>query len=420
MWAGLLLALCLPLGAARALEPTEVMVLANRRSPAGCALAREYLVLRGIPEANYLEVAASLDESCSQADYREDVARPVRAFLASRAGPASIRAIAVFHGIPLKVQPDPDWRARDEGEQARLERELTGLDAEIASLAVGAPGRATAEDRARALRFHLDVFRRFDGRAALDSELALVLAPPYPASGWVSNPFYPGHRFRFPEIERSQVLMVARLDGPDPATVRRIMDDTLAAEARGLTGHAYFDARYPWNPDAGASAYAVYDRSLHAAAYRVRHNQALPVALDDQESLLGSGEAPEAALYCGWYSLERYVDAFTWQPGAVGYHMASGECATLRAAAPTRWCQSLLARGAAATLGPVSEPYIQAFPLPEVFFGLLTSGRLTLAECYLTSLPYLSWKMVLIGDPLYRPFRPRAPSLSNPTRGLDR
>ena len=35
---------------------------------------------------------------------------------------------------------------------------------------------------------------------------------------------------------------------------------------------------------------------------------------------------------------------------------------------------------------------------------LLVEGRLNLAECYALSLPYLSWKMVLIGDPLYRPF----------------
>ena len=55
--------------------------------------------------------------------------------------------------------------------------------------------------------------------------------------------------------------------------------------------------------------------------------------------------------------------------------------------------------------GPVSEPYLEAFPVPEVFFGLLVEGRLTLAECYALSVPYLSWQMVLIGDPLYRPFR---------------
>ena len=53
-------------------------------------------------------------------------------------------------------------------------------------------------------------------------------------------------------------------------------------------------------------------------------------------------------------------------------------------------------------IGPVGEPYVQSFPLPEIFFNFLTKGKLTLAESYLVSLPYLSWKQVLVGDPLYR------------------
>jgi hypothetical protein len=65
----------------------------------------------------------------------------------------------------------------------------------------------------------------------------------------------------------------------------------------------------------------------------------------------------------------------------------------------------MLEKGAAATLGPVGEPYVESFPLPEVFFGLLTDGTLTLVECYTVSNPFWSWKMVLIGDPLYRPFK---------------
>ena len=60
------------------------------------------------------------------------------------------------------------------------------------------------------------------------------------------------------------------------------------------------------------------------------------------------------------------------------------------------------AYGIAATIGPVGEPYIQSFPMPEIFFDFLAEGYLTLAESYLVSLPYLSWKMVLVGDPLYR------------------
>jgi uncharacterized protein (TIGR03790 family) len=111
-----------------------------------------------------------------------------------------------------------------------------------------------------------------------------------------------------------------------------------------------------------------------------------------------------AALYCGWYSLASYVDAFQWQPGAVGYHIASSECVTLKREKSRVWCKMMLEKGVAATLGPVSEPYVESFPLPEIFFGLLSEGTLTLAECYAASNPFLSWKMVLIGDPLYRPF----------------
>ena len=65
----------------------------------------------------------------------------------------------------------------------------------------------------------------------------------------------------------------------------------------------------------------------------------------------------------------------------------------------------MLEDGAAATVGPVSEPYLQAFPVPEVFFGTLLDGYYTLAETYFLSLPYISWQMVLVGDPLYRPFK---------------
>jgi uncharacterized protein (TIGR03790 family) len=69
----------------------------------------------------------------------------------------------------------------------------------------------------------------------------------------------------------------------------------------------------------------------------------------------------------------------------------------------------MLERGIAATIGPVNEPYVQAFPLPELFFPLLAEGYLSLGETYLVTLPYLSWQIVLIGDPLYQPFKPQSP-----------
>jgi len=56
------------------------------------------------------------------------------------------------------------------------------------------------------------------------------------------------------------------------------------------------------------------------------------------------------------------------------------------------------------TIGPVSEPYLHAFPRPEEFFGLLVTGKYTLVECYWKTELLTSWMMVLVGDPLYNPY----------------
>ena len=130
------------------------------------------------------------------------------------------------------------------------------------------------------------------------------------------------------------------------------------------------------------------------------------VTLDSRSELFQKGDCPDAALYCGWYSLGRYVDAFDWRPGAIGYHVASGECATLKSAGSQVWCKRMLEEGVAATIGPVFEPYVLGFPMPDIFFATLVEGNLSLGECYIVSLPFLSWQMVLVGDPLYRPFSP--------------
>ena len=141
------------------------------------------------------------------------------------------------------------------------------------------------------------------------------------------------------------------------------------------------------------------------AAQLVTQGGRLPVVVNDKPELFKPGECPNAVLYSGWYSHAKYVDAFAWQKGAVGYHIASSECSTLKSKKSQVWCKRMLEEGIAATLGPTSEPYLQAFPLPEIFFGLLLDGRLSLIECYALSNPYWSWQMVLIGDPLYRPFK---------------
>ena len=100
---------------------------------------------------------------------------------------------------------------------------------------------------------------------------------------------------------------------------------------------------------------------------------------------------------------------FTGCRAQVAYHLAGSEAATLHDPANQAWCQKLLEHGVCATLGPVNEPYLMAFPRPDEFFTLLVRGDLTLVECYFETQPFNSWMMTLIGDPLYRPFQYRRP-----------
>jgi hypothetical protein len=65
----------------------------------------------------------------------------------------------------------------------------------------------------------------------------------------------------------------------------------------------------------------------------------------------------------------------------------------------------MLKDGAAATIGAVREPYLRAMTRPEPFFGVLLTGQFTLAETFALSNRYVSWMVILIGDPLYTPFK---------------
>jgi len=98
------------------------------------------------------------------------------------------------------------------------------------------------------------------------------------------------------------------------------------------------------------------------------------------------------------------VDAFDFVDGAVGFHIASYEAQKLRDPSSSTWCAAMLRDGITATLGAVDEPYLHSFPQPKEFFAELFKGS-CLVEAYYRTKPFNSWQLVLIGDPLYRPFK---------------
>jgi uncharacterized protein (TIGR03790 family) len=102
--------------------------------------------------------------------------------------------------------------------------------------------------------------------------------------------------------------------------------------------------------------------------------------------------------------LKKYIDAFDFVDGAIGYHISSWEAIDLRDPNSSQWCPAMLTDGITATLGAVAEPYLHSFPEPKAFFLELFNGH-CLVEAYYRTKPFNSWQQVLVGDPLYRPFK---------------
>ncbi len=235
----------------------------------------------------------------------------------------------------------------------------------------------------------------FGADATVDSELALLWWPKYDLRSSMKNLLHWRMAGAIKGKRIPVTLMTARIDGPTHADAKRMIDSSLLAQKTALAGKCYIDAggKYP--------RYDAHFTRLHAF---MRKNTKLESVLDQKKTLFQPGACPQAALYVGWYSLKRYVPAFRWVPGAVGWHVASFEAADLRNPKTSQWCAKMIQGGVAATIGAVNEPGLSAFPLPEEFFPLLLTGKYTVAECYWRTAPMASWRLTLIADPLYNPF----------------
>lgn len=279
----------------------------------------------------------------------------------------------------------------------------------------------------------VEMTRKNESAASFDSELSMIGEEETPLIRWLPNylsfrtkEFVSGEKrdekknasameTLLPGLEESSpgmlpkplypVMMVARLEAPTVDCVLQRIQEMLATEKVGLQGAVYLDAR---NPRPGGTpamgSYEKMDQSLHDLALRLKEHTSLEVHLDAEGGLFRKEDCPsQAALYCGWYSLGKYVDSMRFAPGAIAYHTASMEAESLKSG--TLWCPQLLQHGAAVTLGPVFEPYLSAFPEPDEFYSLVLTGKYTMIECYYLTKPFNSWAMTFVGDPLYTPYK---------------
>lgn len=515
------------------LQPHQVVILANARSPESLDVAAHYAARRGIPAAQIIRLDLPLRDKLTRREYEDLVVSPTRRALEDRALSSSIRVIVTTYGVPLRVEApqltaaerrllsdaqavvkksrvkleqlnaefgrlaagtpippettpipaqdlfetaktaallsrvDRTWRAaieqlrqRQGSEPERSSKEFLRLTQEYGGWGIllqkhtGSKQPPTAPDtpQAAAWRRLLErsstlwtglarrpisserpliyrwADRLFGARgtlelasaevdfltytyadASVDSELSLLW--------WDSDLYSVAWRWGNPLFQDAVVnrddlpiLMVSRLDAPTAELAKGLVDRALQAERTGLSGSIYFDAR-GLQANGAIDTYGLYDHSLREAATLAKNNSSYHVVLDDAEPTMTA--VPNVALYIGWYKLRAYDDVFSFNPGAIGYHMASAEAVNVHDPAERGWCKNALERGITATLGSVGEPYLDAFPEPARFTALLLTGHYSLVEVYYLTSRYISWRMALFGDPLYNPMKGR-PSLSLP------
>jgi uncharacterized protein (TIGR03790 family) len=384
---------------AHGLEPNEILVVANRDNALSERLARYYCQARNVPQTHIVGVSlgTELRDSMSREDYEKRLARPIRRLLGSRSEMADIKCLVTTYGVPFRVgRRDPlsgfQIQLTELNSQLRQQRQAIE-DLEGRDMA-GSAEHAERSRRVTQLQMDINRITGRESEAAVDSELSLVLFGAYELYRWQPNMLSRN------ELQVFKTLMVSRLDGPSYAIAQGLVDKALVAEPNELTGNAYIDSRGIFDLD----TYGRYDQSLRDLTLLTRLRTKLPAQEENTQKLFQPGSCPETALYCGWYSLKHYIDAFDFVDGAVGFHIASFEAANLRDANSKQWCPTMLADGITATLGAVAEPYLYAFPEPKAFFLELFNGS-CLVEAFYRTKPFNSWQLVLIGDPLYRPFK---------------
>jgi uncharacterized protein (TIGR03790 family) len=356
----------------------RIVILANSRQPESLRLAEFYAEKRAVPAANIIALPLPEAETITWREFIDQVWQPLQDELLRRGwieGTSShlldrlgrrryaptanrISYLVVCRGVPLRIFNDP-------------------------TLLEEKPARKVAPELNK-------------NEAAVDAELSLLAQGGHEIAAMVPNPLFANDRA--PTLEAGMVVKVSRLDGPSWDSARHLVTSALEAERTGLLGRYYVDLKGP---------HAEGDEWLRATEKQLQE-LGFDGDTDTNGWTFGAAARFDApVLYFGWYAgnlngpMAR--EGFAFPPGAVALHIHSFSAPTMRSA-DSSWCGPLVARGVAATVGNVFEPYLSLTHRPHFLLRALSLGK-NFGDAVYYSLPALSWQAVAIGDPLYRPFK---------------
>lgn len=365
----------------------SVVVVYNSSMPESKKVADYYALMRQVPPDQVIGLDLPKSEAMSRTEFRDRLQKPLferfeeRKFFTFKTEPkpngsgkraemqkviadAKIRYMALCYGVPVKISNEPTW---SEANSEKIRAELR------------------------------------KNEAAVDSELALLPVMPLnpPIYGLLGNRLY-GTTNAASLHPTNGVLMVARLDGPSAGIAMGLVDKAVFAERMGLWGRAYFDAR-----GITEGSYRLGDDWIQKSG-QLAKNFGFETVVDTAPNTFSKGfPLSEVGLYAGWY--DTHVSGPFSQPevefmeGAFAYHLHSFSASTIRSP-NAHWVGPLLAKGAAATMGCVFEPYLEGTPDLPVFFSRFLYGGYSFGEAAYACQNSLSWQTTVVGDPLYRPF----------------
>jgi uncharacterized protein (TIGR03790 family) len=368
----------------------EVVLVYNTRVPESKGVAQHYAERRHVPANQIFGFALTTNEVMSRAEYRDKLEKP----LAKELEDKKLWHVGseILHGTN-RSQDKVIWK-------------VTRSKIRYAVLCYGVPVRIAEDSEIKEAVADTMMQQLRKNGAAVDSELALLprLEQKYPITGPVKNDFYTLTNAALFQPTNG-LLMVTRLDGPSADVARGLVDKAMEAETNGLCGNAYFDLRGITDTN---SAYHMGDDWILGAGKICQYYGGYQTIMDTNLATFPADfPMSQIAFYCGWYD-EHASGPFAqptveFMPGAFAYHLHSFSASTIRSTTQ-RWVGPLLAKGAAATMGCVDEPYISGTPDVSIFAGRWIVMGFTYGEAAYACQEALSWQTTVIGDPLYQPF----------------
>lgn len=364
------------LGAKPTIERSSVAVLYNSSMPESKKLAEYYAQQRKIPVGNLIGLPMPKVGKISRADYNLTIRDPLRKhFTAANwwklakdpkqgitmAVHNKIHVLVCMYGVPYGVNQDPTMKLP----KGKTPNAITKFNC-----------------------------------ASVDSELAVLSVDGVPEYSELKNRYFK-QDVSFSQSGNTAYLLVGRIDGPGVDVCRTMIDDAIETEKTGLWGMSYLDLAYK------GAGYQMGDNWI-TAIEKKNWSLGLPTTIDkNRDTYLANYPMLDVAMYFGWYT--GAVNGpfrnpnFKFKKGAVAVHLHSYSASDLRNP-NTKWTGPLIARGAAATVGNVYEPYLMGSHHFDVMHDRLMQGY-TLVESAYMAIGLLSWQNVVIGDPLYQPYK---------------